>query len=269
MNETSARIHGAESRVQISRVTGILRRAQALLHGGQGRSPTFFELQQWTGVAEGTIKDWFAGRGRPTAEFLVQLLERTSEASRHEVLDCAYRVCPTLDHPRLNRDRTAVSLLNTIVRRPKGLIFIQGGNDEHKTFLATAMGHSFLRLTARPHVIAGIDIHEPDWFVPVPGVVYLHNIFGHDQLREAVHAHWPRLRPNQNQLILLNGIWPVAAEFQPEIRNLTGSGCVVLTNGGPIKPSLLKKMTRDPVHILTVSKDPDNLQRISVGIEVV
>jgi len=79
MNENAnSNLSGATGDPQLKRVTRLLRRAQDSLHTARGKTPSYLELEDWTGVADGTVKDWFANNGRPTAEFLLQLLERIS-----------------------------------------------------------------------------------------------------------------------------------------------------------------------------------------------
>lgn len=101
---------------QLKRVTRLLRRAHDSLHNARGKSPSYGELEEWTGVAGGTIKDWFANNGRPPAEFLLQMLERVSERTRHEILAQACRLCPTLDHPRLEADDDDLGMCLNLLR---------------------------------------------------------------------------------------------------------------------------------------------------------
>ena len=82
MNDLQAQ--AASSQPSLSRVTLLLRRLQGSLHGRLGKSPTYSDMEEWTGAAEATVKDWFNNRGRPSAEFLLDLLDRVSQQSRHE-----------------------------------------------------------------------------------------------------------------------------------------------------------------------------------------
>lgn len=250
-----------------SRVTRMLRRAQNSLHSAGGDSPTYSELALWMDVAEGTVKYWLAGKGKPTAEFLIKLLERIPEAARHQILDEGCRVWPTLEHQRLRADATVLSRLKSILGQAQGLVFIQGGSDETRTFLVAALGHSFLALTQRPHQVLGLDAHEPDWFVPVPGVTYLGNTFSPALLAQTVREHWPQAKSGRAQLFLLNAIWPAVPECQKPISALTDIGMVVVAANGPIKPSLVKKLARGPLHILTLAKHPESDRSIEFTFE--
>src|SRR5690348_16625098 len=129
MNEnTSIGSFSVDSEPNLSRVTRMLRRAQASLQGATGGAPSYKELEEWTGVAEETVRDWFNNKGRPTAEFIIQCLERLSQSTRHGILDQVCRVFPTLEGSRLKCDQTIISLVKTILRQPRGLTIIQGGN---------------------------------------------------------------------------------------------------------------------------------------------
>ena len=110
MNEKSIpRIRVPDSNPQLNRITFMLGRAQGSLRDGRGGVPTYSELEEMTGVANGTVKGWFANNGRPTAEFLIQLLERLPERTTQEILVQACRLCPMLDHLRLECGRTVIN----------------------------------------------------------------------------------------------------------------------------------------------------------------
>jgi hypothetical protein len=258
-----------DTRFQLTRVTRLLRCAQDSLHSALGTSPTYPELEEWTNVAEGTIKYWFNNNGRPTAEFALQLLERMPERQRHALLDSACRVLPSLEHPHLGCDHTIVSRLKTMIVQPHGLVFIQGGTDESRTFLATAMGHAFLSLTTKPHRVVGLDAHEPDWFVPLPGVRYFRNLFQPAQRLKAAKENWPKLQGRSPQLVVLNAMGVAFADFRRQIKGIT-TGCpVVIAEAAQIKPSLLKRATHGPLHIITISKSPEDTNGIAISIEAI
>jgi hypothetical protein len=268
MNEKSSpqsRTSGAQS--QLTRVARLLLRTRDSLHSALGSSPTYLELEEWTGMAEGTIKDWCNNKGRPVAEFVLQLLERVPEKQRHEIVDSACRVFPTLDHPRLKCDQTIISRLKAIVCQPRGLVFIQGGNDESRTFVLTAMGHAFLGLTARPHRLAGLDAHEPDWFVPLPGVRYFPNLFQPAKLLQAAGDNWPTVQFSGSRLVVLNAMGVVIGGFHRQIKTLTSRCPVIVAEAAQLKPSLLKQASQGPLHIISVFKHLENAKGIAVAIE--
>ncbi len=81
------------------------------------------------------MKDWFDNNGRPTAEFLLQLLERILERMRLEILTQACRLFQTLDHLRMKCDQTIISQLKSISCQFHGFTLIVCGNAESRTFL--------------------------------------------------------------------------------------------------------------------------------------
>lgn len=254
---------------QLTRVTKLLRRAQDSLNNSLGAPPTYRDLQEWTGVAEGTIKYWFSNCGEPTAEFVLQMVERIPERHRDPILAPAYRVYPSLEHPRLECDQTCISWLRTIICEPRGLVFIQGGSDENRTFVLTALGNAFLSLTKRPHRLAGLDAHQPDWFVPLPGVRYLGNLFHPLKLQQAVKDNWPKLHEGGTQLIVLNMIGVLASDLQTQIKPFTALCPVLVAEAAQVKASVLKRAAKGPIHVVAVANHPENAKRIALTIEAV
>ena len=146
---------------------------------------------------------------------------------------------------------------------------VQGGNDESRTFTVTALGNAFLGLTAKPHRLTGIDVHEPDWFVPLPGVRYLHNLFQPAALVKAAREYWPNPPAREAQLVVFNGLEAVMVHFPKQLKALSARCLVIVAEAGGIKPSLLKRCSAGPLHILTVSKHPENSKSIAVGVEAI
>jgi hypothetical protein len=253
---------------QLTRVTRLLRRAQDSLHSELGPSPTYANLEEFTGVPAQTIKDWLNNKGRPTAEFLLQLLEGIPDRQRHELLDSACRTHATLEHPRLKCDQTIISRLKSMVCLPRGLVYVQNGTDETRTFIVNAMANAFLGLKGRPRCVAGLDAHKPDWFVPLPGVKYFANLFQPGKQLEAARENWPKVQARGWNLVVLNGMGIVAMpDFQRRIKELTGSCPLMIAEAAHVKPSLLKRASQGPVYIVSVSRHPDNAKGIAVDIE--
>jgi len=188
---------------------------------------SFGEIHQWTGIPENTIRGWFAGEGNPTAEFLLALLERVPEDAQMHLLVEFRRLYPTLADARLAGDRTVVSRLMTLLGQSRGFTYIEGGSEEERTFLITALSHSFSMLRWPSDRVLGMDVHACDWFVPVSGVVYLHNLLQRDELLRAAQTAWPSLRTGETPLVMFNGLWSILPEFQEKIRELSGH-CHVL-----------------------------------------
>lgn len=254
--------------IHLTRSTVILRRLRAAIQGRAGKAPSHIDLEEWTGVPEGTIKDWFNNKGRPTIDFLIQLLERAPQRARHEMLDASCRALPLLEDSRLQCDQTVISQLKAIIGQRTGIIWVQGVSDEARTFVATALGNTFLSLTERPRRVTGFDVHEPDWFVPVPGVKYLGNSFEAGALREAVRQRWGQLGPGRSQLILLNGIWSSLHELQKEIPALARRHPVIIAETTAPAIPRLKRLGALPQFVISVSKEPVGGNSISLTIQV-
>jgi len=239
----------------LNRLTLLLRRLHGSMQERSGRTPTYRDIEEWTGVAEGTLKGWFGNAGQPKAEFLLQLLERVPQDARHRLLNAACRLWPTLEHPRFDLDQTTLSRLKTIVRQTRGLVLIDGGADESRTLLAAALANTFLVETERPRRVRGVDLHEPDWFVPVAGVAYLHNQFHADALGEAVTRLWSSIAVGRS-LVLLNGVWSLLPAFRSRIVHLAQEHLVIVADTNAAKPAKLVKKIKGQSHFITVVEDP-------------
>lgn len=252
---------------QNTRITLLLRRLQGALTGRSGKPATYRDIEEWTRVPETTVKDWFNNRGRPTAEMLVSLLERVPREIRHQAVDSACRTWPALDDSRLNCDDTDSSRLRTMACQPNGLILIQGGTDEARTFLLTALANEFLTLTAHSGQVTGIDVHEPDWFVPVPHVTYLHNEFDLHRQQEAVERLWPRWEGLKNRLIVFNGVWAAMRNLRKAISPLAAHNLVILADQEALECSQWRKNTKLPYSLITVLQPAERKGGIGVQIE--
>jgi hypothetical protein len=251
---------------QLTRVTRMLRHIQPWLRSQRGRVATFAEIGSWTGVPENTVRGWFANQGNPTAEFLLRLLERSPESLQSGIMDEFCRVWPSLEHPRLSGDRTIVSRLTTLLSQPRGFTYVQGGNDEMRTFLITALGHSFLALTQPPQRVMGLDVHAPDWFVPVPGVVYLENAFERDELGRAFQLVWSQLRNGATPLVIFNGLWSVLPELQEKIRVLADRCHLMVADESKIEAKQLVGHQPIRTNVIAVSSKEPKLRGIAIEI---
>lgn len=258
-----------ESEPTVKRVTHLLRSLAGSLGGRGGRVATYVDMEQWTGVPQGTLTDWFGNRGRPTADFLLQLLERLAEPARHGTIDLACKTFPKLEGKRLVCDATTISQLKTIACQMNGLTFITGteATDEARTYLLTALGNTFLDHTERPRRISGIDAHKPDWFVPLPGVNYLQNRMNPAHLREAVQELWPDICAGKNHLVVLNRIWSAAPNFQRDIKALANDNNVVVADANVPDLLQLRRSKLWRAHLISVTEDPKSKQNILVTIQ--
>jgi len=219
MNEPQSQFENSDG--TLTRTAVLLRRLQSALKGRLGKSPTYTDMAEWTGVGDRTIMDWFNNSGRPTAHFLLELLDRTSAHDRSQIINEACREWPTMESARFKCDRTMISQLKTILAQREGLTLIQGGDSaEGRTFFLSALANLFLENTERPCGVVGVDVHKPDWFVPVPGVKYLDNPIQLSRMRQAVRQAWPALIKGRLNLIILNGILSSMPKLQLHVNAL-------------------------------------------------
>jgi hypothetical protein len=163
------------------------------------------------------------------------------------------RPYPTLRHRRLAHYFVTVSNLTALLRQASGLTAIQGSQDHLHAFLLTAQGHSFPEFGAGGAPVGGLDVHRPDFFVSVVGLVYLNGPLTPTETAPQILGAWPTIRGAANGLLLLNGIWSKTADLQPQIVDLAHRAHVIVADPVdlPLKPS--SKMLPSPHHLVTVS----------------
>ena len=191
-------------------------------------------------------------------------LERLSEPRRVELLRSLCRDCPRLEHPRLAHDQTSVAALRAALGQPAGLTFITGPTDELRTFVVTAAGNSATAL-APSRQVCGLDVHRPDGWVPVPGVVYFRNPHDPAAVRRLIPACWADLEKSPANLVLLNGVWSVAPEIRQRILSAGKTRHVVIADrfddGLPAR-----RDGRGPLYnVVTIAQAPN--QRIGLLVE--
>ena len=129
-------------------------------------------MASYAGQATSSIFDKLHRTEQPQVEAILAWIERVPEATRNKLLNSACRCYPTLDSSRLNHDPAQVSRLKTLLRHAGELTVVQGGSEGLRTFVVTPLGHARGMLEPERRQVCGIDIHEPDWFVPVDGVTH-------------------------------------------------------------------------------------------------
>ena len=163
-------------------------------------------------IGETTSKThyWFNVFGHPHVVAFLCLLERLPDRQRQDILNLYCRELPTLDHCRLAHDPIAVANLESLLQRTSGLTLLRGGTDFQRTFVVTAMGHSF-QCAGRTNSVAGLDVHEPRKWVPLEKVLYVGRLINSTRLNAVLCSSWERVRASNAQLMLFNGIWSVRA----------------------------------------------------------
>lgn len=212
------------------RTTLLLRRLRAAVEGALGRALNYEELSTLIGEPKSTFGNWLNGDGDPSAEALLSLLELVPEQNRHEIMDkpLICRVYPRLEHPWLAHDPVAVSRLRGVVATSRGLTVIRGEQETLLTFLITSLGHAALTLTSPRRTVLGLDFHEPDWFVGVPGMIYLPNETRSSAIQEELERFWPKVAAFKDALILLNGTFAMTSVIMERVNAIAGNSHIVL-----------------------------------------
>jgi hypothetical protein len=129
----------------------------------------------------------------------------------------------------------------------------------------TAIGNSMRRLFPK-RVVAGIDVHFPVDFSPIPGVHYIRQSTSPEITRAIIRQMWMRLRFSQHGVLMLNGVLGAVIELAADVASISKTGHVILT-GTPV--SLLAKGFQRPgqqATLITASVDKSRPQQIVVGV---
>jgi hypothetical protein len=225
----------------LPRGTLLYRRLRSALDNVARRQFGYEDLADLIDEPKSTLCNWNNGDGQPGAETLLKLLELLPETERSEIFRelpfC--RHFPNLEHPRIAHDPIAVSYLRSALRSEKGITMVYGERDSLNTFVATAMAHSFSLSAGLRGQITGLDIHTPDWFVPVPGVLYLNNTNHLVGIRAEAEKIWCGLTLKACKIVLLNGIWAAGPEWKLKICDMAQTRHVIVTD-------ILKSKTAPP-----------------------
>jgi hypothetical protein len=240
-----------------------MRRIKSALEIQHQRLLTYEELGRMCGQGHSAVGEKLSRAHQPQVEALLAWVERLAPEARSQCIETACRVYPTLAHPRIAHDPTSASRLKGLLWKTSGLTAIQGGDSAGRTFLATALGHSFAILRRKSRVL-GIDAHEPDWFVPLQDVIYIsRGIQGVS--REAVLRVWTGLARTNGGVIVLNGVWPFLAHLETQVSQAASRTHVILADGLGFDRAMLQTRTHSPVHILRLR----GCNRDQLTIEVV
>lgn len=248
----------------LSRATLLFRRLRSALEGVARRQFRYEDLAELIGEPKSTLCNWNNGDGQPASETLLRLFELLPVGERNKLLGelpfC--RSFPTIEHLRIAHDPVAVSYLKTVLGSEKGITLIQGERELLSTFVITAMAQSFALFPGNRGQIAGLDVHAPDWFVPVPGVAYLNNAAQPIRIRAEAERIWPTLGTTSTKLVILNGVWTPVPELRSKICELAEACHVLVTDvmraratTPPILPSFARMITVGPE-----GRDPEKIR---------
>ena len=251
------------------RIVRLLLDLKVSLGQAEGQPLSYAEWGRMTNRPPNTIASWSAGGAAHQLEVLLGSLERLGEGERHRLIDTACREFPTLHHRRLSHDFVACSHLATLLRQPSGLTFIQGAPEYLRTFLLHALGHSAASPDFKRATVVGVDIHRPDAFVPVIGLIYLGNLLRAADIEQRFKRLWPGILGARARLLLLNGVWRSARDLQPEILDAARQSHVVVADALNLQPNELVNRVPAPTHIITVSPARENVAWVRIEIQAV
>lgn len=251
------------------RTTLLLRKLRSALEGAVGRQLALDEISEITWEPKSTLSDWFGGSGQPSIEAVLRLMERLPPGQRHQILDLApvTRCYPSLEHPRISHDQVAISTLITLLRQSAGTTIVHSEREELMTFLVTAMGHSYRHMNGGG-MVTGFDVHFPDWFVEVPGILYLDNLQRAENLESELKMSWDAITVGSG-LLILDGVWPRLPGILEQIRELGKSRHVVVGCNTQLPNDGNQIEVPGPAHIINVLPDRTAGDRIFLKIQPV
>lgn len=247
--------------------TQLFERLRIALTKTFGYQPTFEHLAQMLGESLSTTHHWFTSYPNKHVIAFLVLIERLPERKRIEFISECCRELPSLDNPRLAHDQLGVSKLECILKKPKGLTWICGGTEFHRTLLITALGHSYTHVTGSQAGLCGVSIHEPRKWVPLENVIYCKELLEPAKLRDCIIQAWPQIRSAHSGLVLLNEIWSLAPHLEGQILDMTNTHHVVVTDA--MAPDLRKIAHKidTQINIIKVSPARENERWIRFEIE--
>lgn len=214
------------------------------------------------GAPRSTIHDWYHGDLRASIKHFLCAMERLSELQRAELLSKLCRDCPRLDHPRLMHDPAAVDSLRGLLAKRAGLTFVTGSDDAIRTFLITALGNSAGQAVPSSS-ISGMDLHRPDSFVPVPGVVYFRNPNDSSNVAQLILELWRTIEKSPTDLILLNSVWTGVPELRDRIIALATKRHVIVADQLDVT-RYLSSIVAPPTTIIKVTSERNRRIRVIV-----
>jgi hypothetical protein len=236
----------------------LFKRMRAALTETFGAEPSFEDLGKLTTMPRSTTQSWFQIYDHPQIRFFLCLLEHLPQSKRMELLGEFCRDLQTLRHPRLAHDPIAVTTLENLLLEKQGYTLIRGGTSAQRLFLLNAMGHSFHR-TNQPGInVAGLDVHEPKKFVPVPGVIYFKEPLAPAKLRDLVMQVWPEVCSSEARLLLFDGIWSAVPSLQNEISKLAVRKHVIVSEATGPDPKTLIFRDKFETRVVEVSHSKES-----------
>jgi hypothetical protein len=231
--------------------------------------PTFGRIAQILGVKANKVHFWFTAYRHTHVIAFLSLLERLPERKRVDLLNVLCRELPSLDSPRLAHDPLGISNLENLLRLVNGLTLIRGGTEFQRTFVLTALGHSFPRINGPRASVCGLDLHEPKNWVPLEGMVYFKELLPPARVRELMAQVWPRILSSGAPLVLLNSVWSAGPAFHVDILRLANEHHVVVADSKIPEPLDIRGRNGAPVHVVTLASTREHEKWIMVKVEII
>lgn len=210
----------------------VLRRLKSAVDAAECRDGGKLELQQFAellGMPASTNHDWYYGQLPAAIRRFICGIERLSAPARSAFLDQVCRECPRLSHPRLAGNLIVLESAKALMEQPSGLVCILGSVEEVRRFVMTAMGNSTIPLGVTRR-IAGIDLHQPELLVPIPGLLYFRKGVSLTQAKAQVKLLWKEIECSSAEIIMLNGLWDLFPELRNRIVALSDERNVILAD---------------------------------------
>lgn len=227
-------------------------------------SVTLNRLMKLLGLPLGTCHGWFSTDDLPHVQALLCLMERVPEEDWLMALRPFLRDYPTLHHPRLAHNSETVRMLENLLSVRLGLTLIRGATYEDRSFVLTALGHSFSQVDKLHRLPAGMDVHTPKTFVPVESVTYFREHLPSQRLNDLLHETWRKIQRSDAPLLLFNGVLSTSAVVASEISRLARRRHIVVTDAIMTKHDLVCRRNRMAVRSLELSVGPGNLIQIQL-----
>jgi hypothetical protein len=241
----------------------------ALSRNYGGRLLTLEDLAFMFRIPLSTAHDWFRTSPLAQVQALLCLLERLPAEEWQQMLRGYLRQYPTLEHPRLSDDPESVKGLENLLRQPTGLTVIQGGAQEDRSFLLTALGHAISRIDLLHRNAVGLDVHEPRTLVPITGVVYFRKSLNPARLRELLLQHWQEVEKSDSPMLLLNGVLSVVPELRSRILEAAAERHVIVAEEPLSSPGLSSARASSPIHVILLSKPASNPSKLRATIKAI
>lgn len=198
--------------------------------------------------------------GDTTLEFLLTLLERLPKNLRGRVIAGACRIHPSLLHPSLAHDPTAVCRLEMMLRQASGLTIIQG--QEHlRPFLLGAMANSVRRVQHRKVPVHGLETQVTPFTQPI-GVTNTQSYRDADLLNRRVSE---LKQAPEGSLILLGGDWWKVNGLEAEVGRLA-TRCNVVAADAPVF-NQISSLSLHPIQVITLSRVREQPEWIQVAFQ--